>query len=127
MKSSSACIAAMLLVLIPVTGAGADEPPAFGETTTVVAVEIAVNVVKDNLPVRGLGPENFEVFERRRPQELSGFEVIDLRLPGEAPQVAGAAELPIAGRRHFLLLFDLSFTRNRSLSLATRAARELVH
>ncbi|MCP4664216.1 MAG: VWA domain-containing protein, partial [bacterium] len=46
---------------------------------------------------------------------------------GEAPQVAGAAELPIAGRRHFLLLFDLSFTRNRSLSLATRAARELVH
>ncbi|HEX5758041.1 MAG TPA: VWA domain-containing protein [Thermoanaerobaculia bacterium] len=99
----------------------------FGETTSVVVVEVPVQVVKDGKPVRGLTAENFEVFDGKTKQRLTGFEVVDLATLGSAG--AGAAPppaLPPAARRHFLFLFDLTFARPKSILQAREAAQGLV-
>ncbi|HEX6863405.1 MAG TPA: hypothetical protein VF414_11345, partial [Thermoanaerobaculia bacterium] len=94
-------------LLASTVGLGLAVPPAwpqgFAESTDVVAVEVPVQVVRDGEPVRGLTAADFEVYDGRKKQELTGFEVLDLYAPARpsATQAVGAA------RRHFLLLFDL--------------------
>jgi VWFA-related protein len=96
----------------------------FAETTEVVAVEVPVQVVgKDGEPVRGLTADDFEVFEGRRQMPITGFEVVDLEVPATA---ARASAVPAAARRHFLLLFDLSFSEPKSIVKAREAARNLI-
>jgi VWFA-related protein len=95
----------------------------FSGTTEVVAVEIPVQVVKDGEPVRGLTANDFEVFDGRKKVPITGFEVLDLAAPvtpGQAPQV------PVAARRHFLMLFDLSFSEPKSIVKAREAAGRVV-
>ncbi|HEX9670872.1 MAG TPA: VWA domain-containing protein [Thermoanaerobaculia bacterium] len=100
----------------------------FGDTASVVVVEVPVQVVKDGKPVRGLTAENFEVYDGKTWQPLTGFEVVDLAALGSP--AAGAAPppraLPLAGRRHFLFLFDLTFARPKSVVQAREAAVGLV-
>ena len=49
--------------------------------------------------------ENFAVYRDKERQPITGFDAVDLAsLPG-----ADAAEVPVPARRHFLMLFDLSF------------------
>lgn len=93
----------------------------FGERVSVVQVEVPVQVVRDGEPVRGLTREDFEILEGRKPREIVGFEVVDLSLATEAPTA-----LPVAARRHFLLLFDLSFSDAGSIVKAREAALEVV-
>jgi VWFA-related protein len=101
-----------------------DNRQGFAETTEVVAVEVPVQVVgKDGEPVRGLTADDFEVYEGRRKMPVTGFEVVDLEIPTTA---ARAAAVPAAARRHFLLLFDLSFSEPKSIEKAREAARKLV-
>ncbi len=96
----------------------------FAETTEVVAVEVPVQVVgKDGEPVRGLTAADFEVSEGRKKLPLTGFEVVDLEAPATA---ARASAVPASARRHFLLLFDLSFSEPKSVVKAQAAARQLV-
>src|SRR6187401_1400113 len=89
-------------------------PPAaaqFSETADVVVVEVPVQVIgKDGQPVRGLTAADFEVSEGRRKLPVTGFEVLDLEVDQR-----GAAEMPTAARRHFLMLFDLSFSEPKSI------------
>jgi VWFA-related protein len=96
----------------------------FSEATDVVVVEVPVQVIgADGAPVRGLKPEDFQVFEGRRKQPMVGFEVFDLQsAPAAGPRMAP----PIAARRHFLLLFDISFSTPKSIVQARGAAREMV-
>src|SRR6202035_4648528 len=110
------------------TAAAAGPPPAlaqrFGEATEVVSIEIPVEVVRDGEPVRGLAAADFEVYEGRKKQAVSSFEVVDL---AAAPRTAVALPtLPIAARRHFLLLFDFSFAEPKSILKARQVASELV-
>src|SRR5262245_143216 len=102
-----------------------DKPQASfeGGEERVVAVEVPVNVVgRDGRPVRGLTAADFEVFDNGDRQPLAGFEVVDLAALGTADTKATAAAVPAGHasaadlepldsteRRHFLLLFDLSF------------------
>jgi VWFA-related protein len=96
----------------------------FAETTEVVAVEVPVQVLgKDGEPVRGLAAADFEVYEGRRKMPITGFEVVDLAVPATA---AHAAAVSAAARRHFLLLFDLSFSEPKSIVRGREAARKLV-
>ncbi len=97
----------------------------FGEEIGVVAVEVPVQVLRDGEPVRGLTREDFEIFEGRKQREIVGFEVVDLSLTSAAPGVE-APQLPVAARRHLLLLFDLSFSSPGSIVRARQAATELV-
>ena len=100
-------------------------PPAaaqFSETTDVVVVEVPVQVIgKDGEPVRGLTAADFEVSEGRKKLPITGFEVLDLEV-----EQRSAAEIPTAARRHFLMLFDLSFSEPKSVIKARQAAADVV-
>ncbi|MFP5288047.1 MAG: VWA domain-containing protein, partial [Thermoanaerobaculia bacterium] len=74
-------------------------------------------------PVRGLTAADFEIYEGRRKMAITGFEVVDLEAPATA---ARASAVPAAARRHFLLLFDFSFSDPQSVARGREAARDLV-
>jgi VWFA-related protein len=94
----------------------------FSGTAEVVEVEVPVQVVRDGQPVRGLTANDFELSEGRRKLAITGFQVVDLA----AQPARGAAAAPIAGRRQFLLLFDLAFSGPKGIVAAREAARGLV-
>ena len=109
------------------------QAPTFEGSSQVVAVEVPVNVVgRDGGPVRGLTADDFEVYDGNERQKVTGFETIDLKTLEVQPGAAGAApapataELPAAARRHFLLMFDLSFASPTAVLKARLAAREFV-
>jgi len=110
------------------------QAPTFEGSSQVVAVEVPVNVVgRDGEPVRGLTAGDFEVWDGNDRQTISSFEVVDLKTMKEAAPVPGAPEaapappdLRPAARRHFLLLFDLSFSTPSSVLKARMAARDFV-
>jgi VWFA-related protein len=96
----------------------AAERQGFSETAQVTAVEIPVQVVKDGEPVRGLTAADFEIYEGRRQQTITGFDVVDLAAPKN--QTLSAA-IPPAGRRHFLLIFDLANSHPKGVAKAREA------
>ena len=116
-------------VLRPAGGAGllaAPQPAgrsgALSETTEVVAVQVPVQVVRNGEPVRGLTAADFEVYDGRRKQTVTGFEVLDLA----AKQGPSMASIAPALRRHFLFLFDLSFSEPKSIVKARQMVREML-
>ena len=128
-----ACAAALAAPLSSAQKPAAQKPaPAdrFGETSEVVAVEVPVNVTgRDGQPVRGLSAADFEVFDDGDRQTLSGFEVIDLSSTEAATRRMESQRIEAIGsaaRRHFLLLFDLSFASPTSILKARLAAREFL-
>jgi hypothetical protein len=95
---------------------------ALAETTEVVAVQVPVQVVRNGEPVRGLTAADFEVYDGRRKQKVTGFEVLDLA--GErGPAMAALAP---SLRRHFLFLFDLSFSEPASIVKARQMVRAML-
>jgi len=121
------CLAALCLA-VPVRAAQAPTAAQrFGETAEVVVVEVPVQVVKDGEPVRGLTADNFEVYDGRKKQKVTGFEALDLYSAAAQPQAgAPAAAVPAAARRHFLMIFDLSFSEPKSIVKARDAAKTLI-
>lgn len=101
----------------PPAGSGA-----LSETTEVVAVEVPVQVVRDGEPVRGLTAADFEVTDGRKRQPVTGFEVLDLR----AREGQAVATIPPSLRRHFLFLFDLSFSEPKSIVRARDMVRGML-
>jgi VWFA-related protein len=125
--------AVLLLALLAVPAAAQRGEPrrdrSFEDTSQVVAVEVPVNVVdRDGNPVRGLTAEDFEVYDGGDRQTITGFEVVDLLSISKEREAAPGSilELPSSARRHFLLLFDLSFSSPTSVLKARLAAREFV-
>jgi VWFA-related protein len=108
---------------VPAAAAGGPAPAAdqqaFSETTQVTAVEIPVQVVRDGQPVRGLTAADFEIWEGRKQQAITGFDMVDLAAP-ENQRLS--ATIPAAGRRHFLLIFDLSNSQPKYVMRARDAA-----
>ncbi|HEY7215434.1 MAG TPA: hypothetical protein VIC28_12440, partial [Thermoanaerobaculia bacterium] len=96
----------------------------FSGATEVVVVEVPVQVVKDGEPVRGLTANDFEVFDGRRKVPVTGFEVLDLATAAPAG-AAAEAQIPASARRHFLMLFDLSFSEPKALAKARDAAKDV--
>lgn len=122
-------IRALCLIALGAVAAAAYSPAqegSFQDATTVVVVELPVNVVHDGEPVRGLTAQNFEIYDGKRLRPLIGFEVVDLAAGLEAPTSGAMERLPIAARRHFLLLFDFSFSTLDSLARSVEASRQLV-
>jgi len=100
----------------------------FDEATSVVVVEVPVTVVRSDEPVRGLTANDFELYEGRKEQKITGFEVVDAAAAPAAAAASAANPVapPVAGRRHFLLLFDLSYSEPAAIAKAREAARKLV-
>ena len=99
---------------------GKPKAQGFAETTQVTAVEVPVQVLRDNEPVRGLTAADFEVWDGRKQQAITGFDVVDLANP-ESQRLS--ASIPSAGRRHFLLVFDLSNSNPRYIVRARDAVK----
>lgn len=123
---------ALLVVLLPFVF-GADKPKKETPDTTVreeasvTLIEVPVNVTdKDGRPVENLKAEDFEVYDDGKKQKITGFEVLDQR--GTVVPAVAADDTPInpAARRHFLLLFDLSFGSPKGIVNARKAARDFV-
>jgi VWFA-related protein len=117
-------------VLILLWVAMASQPLAqaqFKDETTVVVVEVPVHVIRDGAPVRDLTRDDFELFDGRKKQELIGFEVIDLADYGAGEEQKKVTEITASGRRHFLLLFDLSLSDPESIVRARTSARKLLY
>jgi VWFA-related protein len=98
------------------------------ETARVVVIEIPVNVVgKDGQPVRGLTAADFELTDDGKKHEISGFEVIDLSAaPLPTAENPFPEAPPPAARRHWLLVFDLSFSSLNGLLRAREGAQGFV-
>ncbi len=101
----------------------------FDDQARVIEVQVPVNVyARNGEPVRGLTAEDFQVLDEGKVQELTNFRVVDLATIEPSPDRVMDIEydVPPAARRHFLLLFDLSFSPPTSLARARQAAQEFV-
>ncbi len=123
----------VLLLLLAAAVATPARPQTFEGSSQVTAVEVPVNVLnRDGQPIRGLTADDFEVYDGGDRQKVTSFEVIDLKATQpEAVAPAGTAppeppDLRPAARRHFLLLFDLSYSTPASILKARTAARDFV-
>ena len=96
------------------------------ESAEVVLVEVPVRVVdKNGAPIRGLQANQFELFDDGKKQTIVGFDTIDLAQKTLDRQPLSEALNP-AARRHFLILFDLTFARPGAILAAQRAAKQFV-
>lgn len=117
-------LAAVLLSTSPILAQrGEKSRRQFAETVEVVTIEVPVQVISDGEPLRGLTAENFEVYDGRKRQTLTGFDVVDLQEEGSGS--LPIQQIPISARRHFLLLFDLTFADPAVVARARHAALEL--
>ena len=110
----------------PVGADGGKPVDTFKGKTSTVLVEVPVEVTADGVPVRGLTAADFEVLDEGKRREPVAFDVVDLENLGVS-QEESAPALPVAARRHFLLLFDFSFSKPSSVEKARQAALDLVH
>ena len=125
-KATGAALVALCLALLPGATSAQRRKDRFEETTSVTVVEIPVQVIVDGAPVRGLTKENFEIVDGRKRHEIIAMDVVDLTLEAEDTEIAETASLSVAARRHFLLLFDLTFSEAASVNRARQAALDLV-
>jgi len=88
------------------------------ERTRAVLVEIPVSVTLNDEPLRGLTVEDFELYDRGKRRRIAGFERLDLTLTAAGELTAPPQQISIAARRHFLVLFDLSFSEPRAIARA---------
>ena len=124
---------ASTLWCVAVVGAQQPTPPrpteTFEDRASVVEVQVPVNVVdRDGHAVRGLTAADFQVLDNGVEQTIAAFQVVDLELlvPDPRRPSLAAEAIPSAARRHFLFLFDLSFSRPANLLRARQAAQRFV-
>lgn len=113
-------IGGVFLVVLAATG----QSERFEDRATVVMVEVPVQVVHRGSPVRGLTAADFELRDDGGVQQILDFEVVDLA--GAASDRDRLRPVPLAARRHFLLLFDLSFSDPAAVERARLAGLGLV-
>ncbi len=120
---------AVLLAALPAAAQGPGDLPEFDDHDQVFEVQVPVNVVgRNGDSVRGLTREDFQIFDEGEAQEILGFQVVDLDLlaPDDRRVIDTSRNLPPAVRRHFLLLFDLTFSAPTAVARARAAAQEFV-
>jgi VWFA-related protein len=97
------------------------------EKASVTVIEVPVNVLgKDSKPLAGLTAADFELYDNGKKQEITGFDVADLRPPAAEGINPFLEPPPAAARRHWFLVFDLSYSSPTALIRAREGARSLV-
>lgn len=126
MSGRSRCRAILGSLALILTG-GLDAAEPLVQHAQSALIEIPVHVTRNGEPVRGLTADDFIVREDGQPTEIKGFTVLDLTTSAGTPDVAPVPpQISIAARRHFLLLFDLSFSSAQSIDRARKTLREWV-
>lgn len=97
------------------------EVPVFRSEVSLVMVPVFV-VDGKGQAMRGLQPEDFELYHDGDRVPIVSFRYVDTTSPEEQEEIRQAP----AARRRFLLVFDMSFTNLEGLQRARRAARTLV-
>jgi len=115
----------VLAVLAAPTVVSAAKQKSFDETIDVLTVEVPVQVLSDGEPVRGLTKDDFELYDGRKKEAITGFDAVDLTEYGDGGQPV--SQVPIAGRRHFLMLFDMAFSDPSTISRARETATDLIN
>ncbi|HEV2064878.1 MAG TPA: VWA domain-containing protein [Thermoanaerobaculia bacterium] len=112
-------------LLCAAAAAAQSRSPEVRETVQAVLVEVPVRVLdRAGNPVPALTARDFELFDDGKQQAIVGFDAIDL---AATARESGAGErVNPAARRHFLILFDLSFARPKAILAARHAAEEFV-
>lgn len=99
-------------------------PLAAQETVKVHLVEVPVTVVdRAGNPIRGLKPENFELFDDGKRQKITAFDAIDF---ASKESVSAISPQNPNARRSFFLLFDLPYSQPKSIPRARLAARKFI-
>lgn len=119
-RVGSLAVLVTLIGLAPVLGTEKEKRE---ERVEVRTVSVPVQVTLKGEPVRGLGAEDFELYDRGKRQKIDAVDVVDLELLRQARDGSAAASVPVAGRRHILFVFDMSFARPASIQLARREVR----
>ncbi len=123
--------AALLLALSTALAVGAtpsqekpqEKIPKFTGIAESTLVEVPVHVVgRDGLPLRGLTKDDFELFDDGKRIDIQNLEVVDLEDFSKPLTAQREFPLPLAARRHFFFLFDLSFSAPVNLARARLAA-----
>ncbi len=123
------CSLCLMLASAPAAVEAQPRGETFEGKSEVTLIEVPVNVTsKSGQPVRDLTADNFRLFDSGKPQDIVDIEVVDLEVlqPSRRELKRTVDQLPSVARRHFLLLFDLSFSRPANIIKAREAARELV-
>jgi VWFA-related protein len=120
-RLASASLALLAVVAAPAARAA---QPTYSATASATVVEVPVQVTKDGEPVRGLKAEDFELYDGRKRVTPTGFEMLDLAATQGA--AAQSAQMPVSARRHFLLIFDLTFSEPSAISRARAAAKQML-
>jgi VWFA-related protein len=81
---------------------------------------------KDGKPVAGLTAADFELLDDGKKQPINGVDVIDLARLASVPTGANATPVETAARRHWLMIFDLTYTSLSGLLRARDGAKEFV-
>jgi VWFA-related protein len=124
MRKLIAGLSGMALLAAAAVRAGR-APYVYSESSEVSLVEVPVNVIgRDGKPVEGLQLSDFEVRDNGKRQKLLYLDVTDLRHRSGVP--GGAPGVPAVARRHFLLLFDLSFATPNEIVHSRRAAANFI-
>ena len=110
------------------TPSGAQQEPAstVRESATVTVIEVPVIVLRNGKPVRDLTAGDFLLMEDGVERSIEGFEKVDLSVAQMAQESPSQQPTSLAGRRYFLLAFDLSHTEPTNARRGVEAARNLV-
>lgn len=119
--------AAILVAAVLAASSLSAQTDQFDDQTEVIEVQVPVNVfLRNGEPVRGLTADDFEIYDDGKPQEITDFQVVDLDVLETRFDSDRAPAIPAAARRHFLLLFDLTFSSTAAIIKARQAAQEFV-
>jgi VWFA-related protein len=130
LKSSAVRIGVCVLSFTAVAFAIGEQTSSQGgvrESASVTVVEIPVNVIgKDGKPVAGLKAADFELYDDGKKQPINGVDVIDLSRSVAVPSGATATTMETAARRHWLIIFDLTYTSLSGLLRSRDGAQAFV-
>jgi len=118
---AGAVLAMALVCTVPSAAERPDGTPIFTSDVSLVLLPVYI-IDSAGRAVRGLTPEDFELYEDGKRAEVVSFRYVDTTSSEDQATLRQAS----AARRRFLLLFDKSFTDPAGLNRAQRAAADFV-
>ncbi len=122
--------AVLTLALLSSLGSVAQgQEETFEDSTSVVMVEVPVRVIRNGKPVGGLTVDDFQLFDRGKPVDHFGLDVLDFSPQGAkvAHPAAAVEHHPWYQGRTYLFVYDFPLNYNRRMLYGVSAGvREML-